>query len=117
MPGPVADLEELESVDDLFSFKGKLQILFVGEDEERNVLQGFFGQKLLELLLAFSESVLVGRVDDVDEGIVIFNVVLPVSPDSSLTADIPDIELETILRESLDVEALGGHNGAHIFFR
>ena len=49
----------------------------------------------------------VRAVDDPNEGICPLVVVVPVLPDRLLPADVPDVELEAVGLDGLDVEAAG----------
>ena len=58
----------------------------------------FVTKELIQVALDFFNTRLISRVDDVDEGIGILVVVWPVGADLTLTTDIPNVELEAILR-------------------
>ena len=53
-------------------------------------------------------------VDDVDEGVSVGEVVAPVLAQGLLAADGPDVEVELVIREVLDVEALRGRDGGDV---
>lgn len=58
----------------------------------------FVTKELIQVALDFFNTRLISRVDDVDEGIGILVVVWPVGANLTLTTDIPNVELEAILR-------------------
>ena len=72
--------------------------MLVSEDKNRHVLQLFVTKELIQVALDFFNTRLISRVDDVDEGIGILVVVWPVGANLTLTTDIPNVELEAILR-------------------
>ena len=72
--------------------------MLVSEDKNRHILQLFVTKELIQVALDFFNTRLISRVDDVDEGIGILVVVWPVGADLTLTTDIPNVELEAILR-------------------
>lgn len=65
----------------------------------------------MELLCGGLHSVLVGGVDDEDDGGGVCVVAAPVRPDAGLAAEVPDVKLEVLVAERLDVEADGGLGG------
>jgi hypothetical protein len=65
-------------------------------------------QQLFQLLSGLLDPLGVGRVNHVYEGISIGKVVSPIFAESLLSSDIPDVQLELIVGEVLDVEALRG---------
>lgn len=73
-----------------------------------------YAKKFLKFLSGFLDSLGVGRIDDVNEGIGIGEVVAPVFPEGFLSSDIPDVQFEFIVGEVLDVEALGGCDGGYV---
>lgn len=88
---------ELKGGHDLWSFACHVQILLVSVDEEGNALEIVLGEKRLELVVALAESDVIRRVDDVDEAVGVFIIVLPVGSDLSLTTDVPHVQLEAVL--------------------
>lgn len=77
--------------------KSELQILFVGEDENRDFLEGFLLEQLKKLLDTLSKTHIVGGVDDEDETVSIIVVVFPVWSDFSLATNVPHVQLESVL--------------------
>lgn len=71
--------------------------MLVGENEQGNVLEVVFNKEGLKLLGALLETLLIGGINDVDETIGVLEVVLPVGTDGALTANVPNVQLETIL--------------------
>ena len=97
IPGAVADIGELEFFHNLVGVKGELQILFVSVNQHWYVLQVFLLEEGDQLICALLKSDIVGRINDVNEAVGVLVVVFPVRADLALTADIPNIQLETIL--------------------
>jgi hypothetical protein len=78
------------------------------------VREFFLPEQRLEFLAGLADAFGVSGVDDVDEGVSVGEVVGPVLPEGPLPTDIPDIEPELVMGEVLDVEALGGGDGADV---
>jgi hypothetical protein len=139
----VADIGKFESLHNLIGIKCGLEILLVGKDEDGDVSEKLFLKEGLEFFGAFSESHVIGGVNDVNETISVLVVVLPVGTDLTLTTDIPNVQFKSILSlftsghqcvgdeqdnkkrvlnstkdftyERFNVETLGGHNVSGIF--
>lgn len=71
-------------------------------------------QKFFEFFSCLFDPLGICRVNDVDEGVGVGEVVAPVLSESLLAADVPDVELEFIMSKVLDVEALGGSDGGDV---
>ena len=82
------------------------QIRLVGENEHWNCGEVVFFAELGELGGSFVQSCFVGSIHDVHKAISVLGVVFPVWSDTLLSADVPHVELETILLQSFDVETL-----------
>lgn len=111
-PRPVLNLHESQAIHDLLCFEGELQVLLVGEHQQRHVLEVVLAQQALELLNALLQSHLVRGVHHVDETVRVLVVVLPVGADRLLTTDVPNIQLEAVLglikQITLDIEVKEG---------
>ena len=75
-----------------------LDVLLVGEDEDGYAGQQFLTQELVQVWLDFRYTGVISWVDDVDECVSLIVVISPVGSDLSLTTDIPNVQLESILR-------------------
>jgi hypothetical protein len=65
-----------------------------------------YSQEFLELLARLLDPLGVGGVDNVDEGVVLFEVVGPVLAQGLLSSDIPHVQLELVVAQVFNVEAL-----------
>lgn len=59
----------------------------------------------MKLSLAVSQSPLVRTVHHPDNGVRLLKVVAPVRPDRLLPSHVPDVELEALVFQGLDVES------------
>ena len=114
MPGSIRDIQKIHCAQNLLGIECKLEILLVCEYEQWDFLKRLLLEQGREFLLALSKSGFVRGVYNVNESIGVFVIVLPVGADSSLTANVPYIELEAVLGKGLDVEPLCGHDGGYI---
>jgi hypothetical protein len=71
-------------------------------------------QQLLEFLSSFLHSLGISRVNNVNEGISIGEVISPILTKSLLPSNIPNVKLELIMGEVLNIEALSGGDGRYI---
>ena len=72
--------------------------MFVGEHQQGHFRKEFLGQQLDEVVLNFLNAHLIGGVDHVDKSISLVVVVPPVRADLTLTTDVPNVQLKTVLR-------------------
>ena len=98
VPRSVGDSVQIEVLHNLRRVQSHTYILLVCEDEERNSGKELFGEKLLKVILDLLHAHLVGRVDHIDQSVSLVVVVAPVGANLALTADIPHVELKTVLR-------------------
>lgn len=56
-----------------------------------------YHQELLELYSSLFDSVGVGRIDDIDQGIGVAEVIAPIFPQSFLPSDVPHVKLEFVV--------------------
>lgn len=75
---------------------------------------GNYQQQFLEFFSGFLDPLGVGRVDNVDKCVGVCEIVAPVLPKRLLSSDVPNVELELVVREVLDVEALRGRDGGDV---
>ena len=73
-------------------------ILLVREHKEGNSGKKFFSEKLLKVILDLLHAHLIGRVHHVDQSVSLVVVVAPVGANLTLTADVPHVQLKTVLR-------------------
>ncbi|KAI3481079.1 hypothetical protein L1887_56653 [Cichorium endivia] len=116
-PAVRRDIVELEMLLDLFGRKGTWDVLFVGKDQDSCAVQSLLLEQVVELELAVGEAGGVGGIDDPDDGIRLFKVVLPVRPQALLAANIPHVEVVVTVLEGLDREAECGRDGLNLVLR
>mmetsp|Transcript_8339 Transcript_8339/g.26557 ORF Transcript_8339/g.26557 Transcript_8339/m.26557 type:complete len:225 (+) Transcript_8339:46-720(+) len=110
LPIAVLDVGQAQARRDLVSRRSLQQVLLVGEDEQGNSAKLVLRQELTQLTAALLEAALVGAVDHIHESIRGLEVVAPVRPNGLLAANVPNVELEAVLHEALDVETLSRHD-------
>ena len=76
---------------------------------------GRCNESYLKFLLCFLESLGVSTVNHIYEDVCVVEVVSPVRSDLPLATNVPDIELESLALDWLDVEALGWSDGGDVF--
>mmetsp|Transcript_81647 Transcript_81647/g.162452 ORF Transcript_81647/g.162452 Transcript_81647/m.162452 type:complete len:213 (+) Transcript_81647:413-1051(+) len=86
------------------------QILLVRQDEDGNSREQFLLHQLVQLLRRLVDAPRIGRVDDVDDGVGVRVVILPIRPNVPLAANVPHVQLEARRLHRLDVEALRGRD-------
>ena len=117
VPGSVLDLRQFESIKDLFSLDSKLEILLIGVNKEWDFGKCFLSHEGIEFFDALVKSLLIAGVYDENHTVGILIVVFPIWSDGFLTTDIPNIKLESILSQRLDIKALGWHDRRNILLR
>ena len=112
-PGAAADGVETKLVGDFRAGKCAWEILLVSEYKQHGVTKFLLSEHLVELLAILLNSLSIVRVDDIDETLGVSVVVSPKKSDLVLTADIPHVEGDVFVLDSLDVEADcgDGHSG------
>lgn len=88
-------------------------ILLVGKDQQESILHFAVVDDLVQLRTSFLQARGVAGVDNEDQTLCARVVVSPERPDLVLATDIPNIELDVLIGNALDVEADGG-DGGHI---
>ena len=78
--------------------------MLVSENKKRDTREEFLSEKLLKVILNFLHTHLIGGVDHIDESVSLVVVVSPVGTDFTLTTDVPNVQLKTVLRLITDVE-------------
>ena len=91
VPGSVGNLGKLEFAHDLVRFKGKVKVLLISEDEDRDSSELRFLKQLFQLFSRLFKSSVIGRIDHINESISSFVVVCPVWSDRLLTSNVPDV--------------------------
>ena len=92
------------------SGRTRWQILLVGENEEQAVLHFTVAQYALELVLGLVDALAVLGVDDEDKALSAGIVVPPEGTDLVLATDVPNVELDVLVGDGLDVETDGGNS-------
>ena len=72
--------------------------MLVGENEEGHSSQKLFSEQLHQVLLDFLDTHLISRVDNIDERVSLVVVIAPVGSDLTLTTDVPNVQLKSVLR-------------------
>ena len=98
------DLLQLQHCPDLLHGERAGQVLLVGEYEEGGAQQPLLPQQGVQLLPTVLQPPLVCRVDHPDEAVSGLEVIPPVGPQGFLAPDVPDVELESSVVESLDIK-------------
>lgn len=73
-----------------------------------------YDQKFFELFSCFFDSFGIGGIDDVNQGVSVREVVAPILTEGLLSSDVPYVQLEFIVGQVLDIEALGGGDCADV---
>lgn len=81
------------------------QILLVRKNEQQTLLHLPIAQYAMQLLLGLIQSLTVLAIDDEHEALRPCVVVSPEGPDLVLSSDIPDVELDVLVRDGFDVES------------
>ena len=102
----------LQDIDDFLSSCSAWKVVLVGEDKKRDASKRRLCKQLLKLLLGALELLLVGSIDDVDDGVDATAVTLPHATETGLTADIPHLDGHVPLGDLLHVEA---NSRDHVF--
>mmetsp|Transcript_19108 Transcript_19108/g.48311 ORF Transcript_19108/g.48311 Transcript_19108/m.48311 type:complete len:212 (-) Transcript_19108:94-729(-) len=105
---------ELQRFGDLRGGHGAQKVLLVGENEERDASELGLLEERAELLGALVHAGRVGAVDHVNKCVSVVVVVAPVGADGLLATNVPDVELEAVGLDRLDVEALGRHDVVNV---
>lgn len=82
------------------------KILLVGEDQEDGVPELVLVQHALQLLPGLDDTIAVVGVNDEDDALGVLEVMPPERPDLVLATDIPHGELDVLVLDRLDIEAL-----------
>ena len=107
---PIAVLHSLllvkfEHFSDFLRRQGAGHILLVAENEQSCSSQFFLTEQLGQLPLAVLESEFVAAIDYPDQSIRLLEVIAPVRADRRLSSDIPDVQLEPIVLDRLNLES------------
>lgn len=82
------------------------QILLVGKDQKDSIAELILVEHALKLFASLNNTVAIVAVDDEDDTLGVLEVVPPQRTDLVLTTDIPHGELDVLVLDSLNVEAL-----------
>lgn len=88
-------------------------ILLVGKDKQKSILHFAIIDDLVQLRASLLQAGGIARVNHEDQTLCARVIVSPERPDLVLATDIPDIELDVLIGDTLDVEANGG-DGGHV---
>ena len=103
-----SDGVETELIGDFWSCHGSWEILFVGINQDNGVLELFIVDHFVEFFLGIINSISIVRVDDENDTLGVGVVMPPELSDLILTTDIPHVEADILVLDSLDVESNGG---------
>ncbi len=81
------------------------QVLLVGKDHKEAVLHFVVAENTMELLLGLVDSIAVRGINHEDETLRAGVIVSPERSDLVLPSDVPDVELDILIRHGLHVEA------------
>lgn len=109
-PVPSVDLFQLQELFDFVRSETARDILLIAEDQEGGSHKFLLFEEAVQLLLGILQPQFVGAIDNPHNPIGLLEVVAPVAPNSFLSTDIPDIQLEVIVLERFDVEAQRGRD-------
>ena len=98
VPRSVRDSVQIEVLHDLRRVQSHTYILLVREDQEGNSGKELFSEKLLQVILDLLHAHLIGGVHHIDQSVGLVVVVAPVGANLTLTADVPHVQLKTVLR-------------------
>ena len=65
--------------------------------------------------MCFIKPLCIGGIYDVYQDVRVIKVIPPVRPDLPLSSNIPNIELEPLRLDGLDIESLCGGDGVDVF--
>ena len=82
------------------------QILLVGEDQKNGISELILIQHALQFLSGLNNTIAIIAVNNEDDALSVLEVVSPQRPDLILSTDVPHRELNVLVFDSLDVEAL-----------
>lgn len=98
VPRSVRDSVQIEVLHNLRRVQSHTYILLVREHKEGNSGKELFSEKLLKVILDFLHAHLVGGVNYINQSVSLIVVVAPVGSNLTLTADVPHVQLKTVLR-------------------
>ena len=82
-----------------------IDILLVGEDQEKSITELVLVEHALELLTGLDDTVAIVGVDDEDDTLGVLEVMSPERTDLVLSSNIPHSERNVLVLDSLDVKA------------
>ena len=114
LPLTILNLVEPESCGDFVVIHRARHVLFISKNEDRNSLELIFLQHNLQLLLRKLKSLSIRRVNHENHCIRVLVVASPVGAETSLTAQVPHLELESLISHSFHIETNCGHRGHNL---
>eukprot|EP00288_Rhodomonas_lens_P016375 CAMPEP_0177706748 /NCGR_PEP_ID=MMETSP0484_2-20121128/9387_1 /TAXON_ID=354590 /ORGANISM="Rhodomonas lens, Strain RHODO" /LENGTH=156 /DNA_ID=CAMNT_0019218223 /DNA_START=129 /DNA_END=599 /DNA_ORIENTATION=- len=109
VPIAIPDVVQPERIRELVRGDGVEKILLVGEEEEGDARQLLLLQQSGQLHTSLVDPSPISAINHVHQSISLIKVVPPVRADGLLTSNIPHVQLEALVDDRFDVEALGGH--------
>ena len=82
------------------------QILLVGENQENGIPELILVQHALQLLSGLNNTIAIIAIDDEDDALGVLEVMSPQRSDLVLSTYIPHGELDILILDSLNIEAL-----------
>jgi len=110
-PIPILQLPQPQRLTDLPRALRARLILLIREDQQRRIPQLLLAQHRAQLLRRRPQPLDVRAVDDEHHRRRVAVVAAPVGPDGRLPTQVPDVEVEVLVRHGLDVEADRGNRG------
>ena len=105
LPRPVRDRVETKTAAQVLWLDRVWKVLFVGIDKKNRITKLIFFKELVQFIASFVDPVDVIRVDDEDQTLCVVVVVSPQRPNTILTANIPDVEVEALVLNRFDIES------------
>ena len=105
VPLLVLQLGQFESFRDFRHRLGLRQVLLVGVDQKTCVLQLLVVDESPQFLLGQAEAFVVAGVNHKDDALSVVVIVSPQVANSRLASDVPDVEVDVLVADFLDIEA------------
>eukprot|EP00420_Gonyaulax_spinifera_P033728 CAMPEP_0197885860 /NCGR_PEP_ID=MMETSP1439-20131203/15210_1 /TAXON_ID=66791 /ORGANISM="Gonyaulax spinifera, Strain CCMP409" /LENGTH=151 /DNA_ID=CAMNT_0043505613 /DNA_START=210 /DNA_END=665 /DNA_ORIENTATION=- len=109
-PAAVFDFLEGQALRNVVSRQGLHQVLLVGKNEQWDSAELVLLQQLPQLGATLFQATAVRAVNHIDQSIRGLEVIAPVRPDALLATNVPHVQLETLMYQALDIEALSRHD-------
>eukprot|EP00740_Mantoniella_antarctica_P002650 CAMPEP_0181360730 /NCGR_PEP_ID=MMETSP1106-20121128/6835_1 /TAXON_ID=81844 /ORGANISM="Mantoniella antarctica, Strain SL-175" /LENGTH=181 /DNA_ID=CAMNT_0023474049 /DNA_START=296 /DNA_END=842 /DNA_ORIENTATION=- len=116
LPRSILDVKEAEALGDVVCRECLHQVALVGKHQQRHRRELILPQDLVQLEACLVHAFAVRGVHNVDERLGVLVIVAPVWANRLLPTNVPHIELEAVVHDGLDVEALRGGGGGDVLF-